>query len=59
MKRYILILALAVVSLLAGTSCRKETLNKESVIKDSSIEMNDFDYWLEENFLKPYNIEFI
>lgn len=59
MKRYILILVLAAVSLLAGTSCRKETLSKVSVIKDSSIEMNDFDYWLEENFLKPYNIEFM
>ena len=33
-------------------------IEPESVIKDSTVEMNDFDRWLEVNFLKPYNIEF-
>ena len=56
MKKYILpILALAAI---AATSCRRDMLNPESVIKDSTVEMNPFDFWLEANFLRPYNIEF-
>ncbi len=56
MKKYILILIL---SAMAAVSCQQDMLNEESVIKDSTMEMNDFDYWLEANFLKPYNIEFM
>jgi len=56
MKKYILsLLALATI---AATSCRRDALNPESVIKDSTVEMNPFDFWLEANFLRPYNIEF-
>ena len=56
MKKYIL--PLLILAGLAAASCEQEMLNEESVIKDSTVEMNDFDYWLEANFLKPYNIEF-
>ena len=56
MKKYIL--PLLVLAAFAVTSCRKDILSEESVIKDSTVEMNDFDYWLEANFLRPYNIEF-
>ena len=57
MKRYISILTLALVALFAA-SCEQDTLSPTSVIKDSKVEMLPFDYWLEANFLRPYNIEF-
>lgn len=56
MKKYIL--PLLVLAALFAVSCQQDLLSEESVIKDSTVEMNDFDYWLEANFLKPYNIEF-
>jgi len=56
MKKYIL--PLLILAALSFASCQQETLSEESVIKDSSVEMNDFDRWLEANFLRPYNIEF-
>lgn len=56
MKKYIL--PLLVLAAVAATSCRKDILSEESVIKDSTVEMNAFDRWLEANFLRPYNIEF-
>ena len=56
MKKYLL--PILILAALAAVSCQQETLSQESVIKDTTVEMNDFDYWLEANFLKPYNIEF-
>ena len=56
MKKYIL--PLLILAAFGVASCQQDLLSEESVIKDSSVEMNDFDYWLEANFLKPYNIEF-
>ena len=47
-----------VLAALAASSCQRDVIEPESVIKDSTVEMNDFDRWLEVNFLKPYNIEF-
>ena len=56
MKKYLL--PLFILAALFAVSCQQDLLNEESVIKDSTVEMNDFDYWLEANFLRPYNIEF-
>ena len=58
MKQYIhtLLAAVAVVTLLG--SCVKDELNENSVIKVTETEKNDFDRWLEANFLLPYNIDF-
>ena len=56
MKKFLL--SLLTIVALAAVSCQQDKLSEESVIKDSTVEMNDFDYWLEANFLKPYNIEF-
>lgn len=56
MKKYIL--PLLILAAFAAVSCQQDILSEESVIKDSTVEMNDFDYWLEANFLRPYNIEF-
>lgn len=45
--------------LLASTSCSSSDPidTNHSVIVDRQREMNDFDRWLEVNYLKPYNIE--
>ena len=42
-----------------AASCLRDEIEPESVIKDSTVETNDFDLWLESNLLKPYNIEFV
>ena len=50
---------LIVLTALSVASCLRDKIEEESVIKDSTVEMNDFDRWLEANFLKPYNIDFV
>lgn len=59
MKKHILVFlvsAAAVSALL--TSCRQEALSPESIITVDAMEQNDFDKWLDVNFVHPYNIEF-
>ncbi|MBQ9193302.1 MAG: putative zinc-binding metallopeptidase [Bacteroidales bacterium] len=58
MKRYILHTAVILAALAAASSCVKDTLNEKSVITVSETKKNDFDRWLEANFLLPYNIDF-
>ena len=59
MKKYIYIsLVSAAAALTLLTSCRKEELAPESIITVDAMELNDFDRWLEANFVHPYNIEF-
>ena len=59
MKRHICIsLVSAMAVLLLFPSCRKEVLSEESIITVDAQEQNDFDKWLEANFVYPYNIEF-
>ena len=57
MKKYIYSIAI-ILAALCASSCLHDEIEAESVIKDSTVEQNDFDKWLEANFLKPYNIEF-
>ena len=57
MKRYILHTVL-VLAPLSAVSCVKETMSENSVITVSERKKNDFDRWLEANFLLPYNIDF-
>ena len=57
MKKLTYITMVAALALLAG-GCVKDTLSEESVIKVTATETNDFDRWLEANFLLPYNISF-
>lgn len=59
MKRYITILCTALVAMFCLASCEKDTLSEKSVIKVANYEQNDFDKWLEENFVNPYNIQFV
>ncbi len=39
-------------------ACSKDSLSDESVITVDQVVENDFDKWLDVNFLKPYNIQF-
>lgn len=39
-------------------SCSEEELSKESVITIDQVDYTPFDYWLERNYVAPYNIEF-
>lgn len=57
MKKYLYSLVLSL-SVFCVAACQLDKIEPESVIQDSTVEMNEFDYWLEANFLKPYNIEF-
>jgi substrate import-associated zinc metallohydrolase lipoprotein len=41
----------------ALASCRKETLSPESVITVDAQTKNDFDKWLDANYVHPYNIQ--
>ena len=57
MKKYIFtILAAASVMMLA--SCKEDTLAEQSVITIDKVVTTEFDEWLEENFVNPYNIQF-
>lgn len=58
MKKTIYII-LAFGALILSSCNDRDKLSPVSVIKDSNVEMNDFDMWLESNFLLPYNIEFV
>jgi substrate import-associated zinc metallohydrolase lipoprotein len=56
-KNLLYILAIGIISILA-TSCSEDDLNSESQIKDPLIEENDFDKWIYNNYVVPYNIDF-
>ena len=46
------------VALSAFASCSEEKLDQESIINLDQYDKNDFDKWLEANYVSPYNIEF-
>lgn len=48
-----------ILALTLSVSCREEVLDPNSVIKVQSVPQNDFDKWLTDQFVNPYNIEFI
>lgn len=58
MKKYIIIMLAAVSALLSAVSCKEDALKSESVITVDSYVQNDFDKWLDANFVTPYNIAF-
>ena len=57
MNRYIVSIAI-ILAAFSAASCVKETMSEKSVITVSETKKNDFDRWLEANFLLPYNIDF-
>ncbi len=46
-------------SFLISSCSNDDDLDEKSVIQNSLTEENDFDKWLKENFVNPYNIEFL
>ncbi|MBQ9310695.1 MAG: putative zinc-binding metallopeptidase [Bacteroidales bacterium] len=52
--KYVLILSAAIFL----ASCKEDGLDPTSVITVDSREYNEFDEWLEANYMEPYNIEF-
>ena len=40
-------------------SCGEEKLDPSSQVLDSTVEQNEFDEWLYDNYVLPYNIEFL
>ena len=58
MKRYILHIAVILAVLCTASSCVKDEMSPNSVITVTQTKQNDFDRWLEANFLLPYNIDF-
>ena len=58
MKRYILRIAIILAVLCAASACVKDEMSPNSVITVTQTKKNDFDRWLEANFLLPYNIDF-
>ena len=58
MKRYILHIAIILAVLCAASACVRDEMSPDSVIVVSETKKNDFDRWLEANFLLPYNIDF-
>lgn len=59
MKKYILSVLSVVVGVLSMTSCDDDNkIESESVITVDNYVMNDFDKWLEQNYVLPYNIAF-
>ena len=60
MNKYLLVsLVSATAALALLSSCRKdEGPSGDSIITVDAMEQNDFDKWLEANFVYPYNIEF-
>ena len=57
MKRYIILTFVCLGMALALSSCRKETLDPQSIITVDEQQQNDFDKWLEANYVYPYNIQ--
>ena len=58
MKKFLTYISVAAVALAAFSACGKDILSPDSVIKLETAPKNDFDRWLEDNYVKPYNIEF-
>lgn len=58
MMKYIKYLS-TILAVLLLASCTEEKLDPNSQIYDSVVKQNEFDEWLTENYVEPYNIEFI
>lgn len=59
MKRYIYAAIGVVMSMMMFSACTEDALDKESIITiDKNQQVTDFDRWLKENYVNPYNIEY-
>lgn len=58
MKKYIKYLFATLLAAFAGVSCNEDPLSEDSVIVADKVDKNEFDLWLEDNYVNPYNILF-
>ena len=58
MKRILYFCFIVAALTLGATACVKDEMSPNSVITVTQTKKNDFDRWLEANFLLPYNIDF-
>lgn len=58
MKKYISMMAAAALAVASFCSCEEDPLDPNSVITVDNYVMNDFDKWLQVNYVNPYNIAF-
>ena len=58
MKKIITYLSIAALSVLSFSACQKDDLNPDSVIKVETAPATELDKWLNDNYVKPYNIDF-
>jgi len=58
MKKYFIYMLAAVCIAPFMTSCSEDDLSSESVITTDKVDETEFDKWLNQNFVLPYNIEF-
>ncbi len=58
MKKNLLYILPLVMFMLGLTSCEKDKIEDQSVITVDNYQKNEFDKWLEVNFVNPYNISF-
>ena len=58
MKKNILFILPLMLMALVLTSCEKDEIKEKSVITADSYKQNQFDKWLEVNYVNPYNIDF-
>ena len=58
MKKYIAYFSAIVLSAMFISACQEDPLSPESVITVETVPQNDFDKWLDANFVAPYNIDF-
>lgn len=58
MKKNILKYMLLALAAAVSVSCTSDSLDPDSVIVVENEEKNDFDKWLDENYVAPYNIRF-
>ena len=58
MKKYIAYFSAIVLSAMFISACQEDPLSPESVITVETVPQNDFDKWLDANFVDPYHIDF-
>lgn len=59
MKKYIVYSLIFTLLGVGLTACSEDKLDEKSVISNPTTPQNQFDKWLQANYLEPYNIEFI
>ncbi|MDR1092474.1 MAG: putative zinc-binding metallopeptidase [Prevotella sp.] len=59
MKKTIIYTLLSLFTGIGFVACGEDGLSSESVIVDKTTEQNELDRWIEDNYTKSYNIDFI